>query len=195
MTSSENTTDVDEFFGRLIEALERAGVSYMVTGSYASSAHGTPRATNDIDVVISPTSEQLRLLMRQFPADRYYADEEDAFDALRHRSQFNVIDFATMWKADLIVRKEREFSKVEFSRRRVYSIGGVRVHLATAEDILIAKLEWHKLGESERQIEDAAGIISRQGAALDREYVDRWVRELGLEEQWQKALTRAARAG
>lgn len=33
---------VDDFFGRLIAALEHAGVPYMVTGSYASSAHGTP---------------------------------------------------------------------------------------------------------------------------------------------------------
>jgi hypothetical protein len=147
-----------------------------------------PRATNDIDVVIAPTPRQLAVLMQQFPRNQYYSDEEDARDALERQSQFNIIDFATMWKADLIIRKERDFSREEFSRRRVHLIGGVRVHLATAEDILIAKLEWHKLGESDRQIEDAAGIIRRQASALDREYVERWVRELELEEQWRKAL-------
>jgi len=41
-------------------ALEDANISYMVTGSFASSVHGVPRATNDIDIVIEPTREQLR---------------------------------------------------------------------------------------------------------------------------------------
>lgn len=182
---------IDDFFARLIEALERARVPYMVTGSYASSAHGTPRATNDIDIVIAPTAEQLRALLSELPEDRYYADELDAIEALNHHSQFNVIDFATTWKADLIVRKDREFSREEFARRRAHTIGGMRVHVATAEDILIAKLEWHKMGESERQLEDAAGIIKRQAAALDRPYVERWVRQLGLDDAWRKALSMA----
>jgi hypothetical protein len=60
--------------------------------------------------------------MLQFPNDRYYADEEDAFDMLRQKLQFNVIDFATCWKADLIFRKDREFSDTEFLRRGVAPI-------------------------------------------------------------------------
>lgn len=182
---------VEDFFHRLIEVLERTEVPYMVTGSYASSAHGTPRATNDIDIVIAPTEAQLWELLREFPSDRYYADEEDAFDAFARSSQFNVIDFATSWKADLIFKKPRAFSDMEFSRRGTHVIAGKTVALVSAEDILIAKLEWHQLGESERQLEDAAGIIKRQGAALDRSYVERWVHDLGLDEEWRKALARA----
>jgi hypothetical protein len=179
---------IDDFFRRLIVALERTGVPYMVTGSYASSTHGIPRATNDIDIVIAPSPGQLDSLLREFPSDSYYADAEDAADALERRSQFNVIDFATAWKADLIIRKDREFSDLEFNRRRRHVVAGVSVYLASAEDILIAKLEWAKLGESARQIEDAAGILHRQGDALNRAYVERWVKELALEDQWRLAL-------
>lgn len=182
---------IDDFFERLIAAVERVGVPYMVTGSYASSTHGTPRATNDIDVVIAPTPDELRALMREFTSDQYYADELDALDALERRSQFNVIDFATSWKADFIVRKDRPFSETEFLRRERHTIAGRSVYLASAEDILIAKLEWAKEGESARQIEDAAGVIRRQKSRLDREYVERWVHVLGLDEQWQDALTQA----
>ncbi|HYK05976.1 MAG TPA: hypothetical protein VE974_29805 [Thermoanaerobaculia bacterium] len=183
--------DVDDFFQRLIAALERSGVPYMVTGSYASSAHGTPRATNDIDIVIAPSLDQLRGLIRELPDDRYYADEVDAVEALKHESQFNVIDFATTWKADLIFRKHREFSTQEFARRRTHTIAGVEVRLATAEDILLAKLEWYKQGESARQLEDVVGIIRRQGTSLDRGYVEYWVSQLGVEEQWREALAAA----
>ena len=59
------------------------------------------------------------------------------------------------------------------------------------ETVLVAKLEWAKMGESNQQIEDSAGIISTQGSHLDRSYVDLWVRELGLEQQWERALRRA----
>lgn len=184
-------TTVDDFFDSLIHALERAEVPYMVTGSYASSAHGTPRATNDIDIVIAPTPTQLSELMRQFPNDRYYADQEDAFDAFEKNYQFNIIDFATGWKADLIFQKDRPFSELEFLRRRPHRIGNTNVFLTTPEDILLAKLEWHMIGESARQLEDAAGIIHRQGDALDRAYVDKWVKELGLQDAWRKALALA----
>ncbi|HVT43819.1 MAG TPA: hypothetical protein VMT00_05465 [Thermoanaerobaculia bacterium] len=182
---------VDDFFARLISALEHSGVPYMITGSYASAAHGIPRATNDIDIVIAPTKKSLVALLREFPDQKYYADELHALDALERKSQFNVIDFTTSWKADFIIRKNREYSEVEFARRRRHSIAGLSVELASAEDVLISKLESAKLGDSERQIEDGAGIIRRQGDFLDREYVERWVRELDLEEQWRKALDRS----
>jgi hypothetical protein len=181
----------DDFFAHLVAALEGARIPYMVTGSFASSAHGRVRTTEDIDIVIAPTGQQLRALVSEFPLKRYYADEEDALEALRFNSQFNIVDFGTGWKADLIIRKNREFSRVEFERRRLHDVAGVRVYVASPEDILIAKLEWAKLGESARQIEDAAGIIQRQGARLDRQYVEHWVRELDLEKQWLTALEKA----
>jgi hypothetical protein len=177
-----------DFFARVIAALERTRIPYMVTGSLASSAYGRVRSTRDIDIVIAPTEGQLITLVGEFDNDRYYADGDDAIDALRRHSQFNIIDFASSWKADLIIRKERPFSRKEFERRRDYEIGGMTVSLTSPEDILIAKLEWAKMGESERQIEDAAGIIEIQGEALDRAYIEHWVAELGLIAQWAAAL-------
>lgn len=183
---------VERFFERVVYELERAAIPYMVTGSVASAAHGRVRATEDIDIVIAPTAEQLRDFVSRFPSDQFYADDQDALESYRQRVPFNIIDFATSWKCDLIFRKDREFSRVEFERRQPYTVGGLRVFVATPEDVLIAKLEWAKMGESERQIEDAAGIIERQGAKLDREYLERWIRELSLQTQWERASRRAA---
>ena len=183
---------VERFFERVVFELERADIPYMVTGSLASAAHGRIRATEDIDIVIAPTVDQLLTFVSSFPSDQFYADDQDALESYRHNVPFNIIDFATSWKCDLIFRKQREFSRVEFERRRPHVVGGVRVFVATAEDILIAKLEWAKMGESDRQIEDAAGIIERQGTNLDRPYVERWVQELSLQSQWERANRRAA---
>lgn len=172
---------------KLRDALEAASIPYMVTGSFVSAIHGVPRATHDIDVVIAPTAQQLLTLIRQFSEFEYYAEIEDALQALRHTSQFNVIDERGIWKIDFIIRKDRPFSIAEFARRRLTSILGIPVYAATAEDILIAKLEWAKLGESERQLRDASGIIAIQGDSLDVTYVERWVSALSLENEWRRA--------
>jgi hypothetical protein len=177
-------------FLRLRTALEAAGVPYMLTGSFASSVHGTPRATRDIDLVIAPTREGLLALLDRFPEADYYVSREAALDALARHGQFNVVDHATGWKIDLIIRKAREFSREEFGRRREMDLDGVRLTVASPEDVLVAKLEWARLGSSERQLEDAAGIVRAQGEALDVAYVERWVKALGLEAQWREARAR-----
>lgn len=182
---------VKRVFEKLRAALETAGIPYFVTGSFASSAHGIPRSTNDIDIVISPTREQLTRLLAEFPESAYGKSEEDAFDAFGRRLSFNVIDYATFWKVDFILRQFTPFDASRFQRCETVEIAGVRMATASAEDILITKLWWAKLGESERQLNDAAGIVQVQGASLDRDYVERWVAALELDDQWKAAQARA----
>ena len=126
-------------------------------------------------------------MIAHFAKSDYYAEIDDALQALQHHTQFNVIDERGLWKIDFIIRKDRPFSIAEFSRRRITTILGVPVYAATPEDILLAKLEWAKLGESERQLRDASGVIAIQGEKLDTEYVSRWVAALELENEWVRA--------
>jgi hypothetical protein len=97
------------FLTRLTAKLADAGVPNMVVGSFASSYHGVPRSQG-LDLVIDPQAGSLHRFLADLPPEDYYADADAALDALRRRGQFNVIDMATAWKADLIVRKARRFS-------------------------------------------------------------------------------------
>lgn len=178
----------DRVLKKIVRALDRAGIGYMLTGSFASVVYGALRSTQDIDFVIEATEAQLRPLLEGLSAEEYYFDPEAALEALRRESMFNVIDKEDSWKIDLIFRKSRPFSKEEFNRRQLTQMLGVSLFVATAEDIIIAKLEWAKLGHSRRQIEDASGIIRLRGETLDKSYVNKWVQELGLNEQWHHAL-------
>jgi len=157
----------------------------MLTGSIASSAHGVPRSTGDIDIVIASTQTQLHKLIEQFPSSDYYADEQQALEALASRSQFNIIDFSSGWKVDFIIAEDSEYGRTAFARRRLMDITGTSLYVASPEDVLIAKLRWAKMGASERQLQDAAGIVATQGSSLDCSYIEHWVRELGVEVQWQ----------
>lgn len=175
---------IEEFLRRICAALELNQIPYMVTGSVASSIHGIPRSTNDLDVVISPSRDQLFALVQMFKRLGFTARWEEAEAALRNHDQFNVIDFTNSWKVDLIVKKTRQFSETEFSRREPIEIGELSFTIAKSEDVLIAKLEWMKISPSERQMQDAAGILMVQQENLDFAYINRWVEALELQEQW-----------
>jgi hypothetical protein len=176
---------------RLIAALGKARIPYMLSGSFASAYYGTSRSTQDIDFVIEATPDQLQAFIQDLPSADYYADLNAALDAYHQQSLFNLIDISTGWKIDLILRKDRPFSREEFSRRLLVKIEDLSLFVASPEDMIIAKLEWSKLGESPRQIEDVAGILRMRGDLLDRFYVEKWVQELRLEPQWKQALVAA----
>ena len=69
--------------------------------------------------------------------------------------------------------------------------GGLRrVFVATAEDTVIAKLDWYRsAGESsDRQWRDLVGIIKVQGRDLDREYLRHWASRPGLADLLARAF-------
>jgi hypothetical protein len=182
-------TELEGFLARLVQLLDAAEIPFMIAGSFASTAHGLPRTTQDLNIVMDPADDAaLDALVGSMGPDEYYVDADTARDALRDRSMFNVVDLASGWKVDFIVRKNREFSRSEFSRRMELTLLGVRVFVASAEDTIVAKLEWSKSsGGSERQRRDIAGILVTMGEQLDRSIIERWVRALALDDEWERA--------
>ncbi len=180
-----------EVMRRIAAALDRAGIDYMLSGSFASAYYGAPRSTQDIDLVIAATPAQLRAFAQALPGDEYYLDLDAALEAHKRQSLFNVIDQATGWKIDFIIRKSRAFSKEEFGRRRLVDLEGTPLFVATAEDVIVAKLEWSKRAHSQRQIEDVAAILRVRRESLDRFYLNKWIAELGLIGQWTRAQAAA----
>ncbi len=178
---------VSDVFRRITTALEQAGIGYMLSGSFASAHYGVPRSTQDIDLVILATPTQLRAFVEGLSQNEYYAELDAALGAHKRQSMFNVIDMATGWKIDLIIRKSRAFSQEEFRRRQRVSLHEVPLFVASAEDVVISKLEWAKLAQSRRQIEDAAAILRVRREVLDYLYLEKWTAELNLKTEWDDA--------
>lgn len=183
----EHVTPEQQALLEVLRILERLGIPHMVTGSVASSFHGRPRSTHDADVVVDPSREQLDALVQILGEAGFYVDSDRAREALRRRLQFNVIETRNAFKIDLIVKKERPFSREELERRQTAELSaGVPVALASPEDTILSKLEWaKKAGRSERQIEDAAGVVG-VNPGIDRAYVERWARELDVLDLWRE---------
>jgi hypothetical protein len=173
---------------RVIRILDQVGIAYMLTGSFASAYHGALRSTQDIDLVIEANPDRLLAIVQNLPTDQFYVEADTALEALKRESMFNLIDLTAGWKIGLIIRKSRSFSRQEFRRRQLVNLQGTRIFIASAEDIVIAKLEWSKMAQSRRQIEDVSAILRVRWQALDRGYVKRWVADLGLDNEWTEAL-------
>lgn len=182
--------DPESSLSWLVKELERAGVPYMVSGSLASTYYGEYRATADVDLVIAPTVSQIDVLLESL-GDEFYASRDAAHEAIRARTMFNVIHPASGFKADLIIRKQRQYSIEEFKRRVQVPMLGRLFFVASAEDVILSKLEWSKLGESERQFRDALGVAVVQWPDLDFPYLERWSRELGVYDLLNRLIEQA----
>lgn len=176
-----------ELLGRIVPLLEQAGLEFMIAGSFASTYHGEPRTTHDIDIVIDGSLSGVEAFVSSLDADTTYCDIDVARDAFARRGQFNLVDMPSGWKIDFILRKDRPFSIEEFGRRKPAKLLGCDVFVATAEDTIIAKLDWARDSSSERQLRDVASILAVSGDAVDLDYVERWIGELGLNELWARA--------
>jgi len=174
-------TTQKEFLGRLVELLDEAGIPYMVAGSIGSSIHGRPRATQDADIVIDPTADQLESFLALL-GQGYYFSRDAALDALRHRTLFNVIDLEGGGKADLIIRKDRPFSRQEFERRLHVDAMGRMLCVVAPEDVILSKLEWMKGRQSDVQYSDALGVAVTQWESLNLKYLQEWASHLRVEE-------------
>jgi predicted nucleotidyltransferase len=177
-----------DFIRKIVSLLERAGVPHMLTGSFGSSIHGEPRTTNDIDVVIAPTRPQLDELLQLLSPD-FYVSPAAARDALKNRGMFNVVEYTSGWKADLIIIKDRPFSAEEFNHRLVVEAMGMSLPVVSPENAILSKLEWMKLRPSDRQFRDCLGIALVQRGKLDVPYLRRWAAELGVTDLLEKLLS------
>ncbi len=172
-----------------VEALERLGVRHYLVGSVASSFHGKPRLTLDADLVADLRAEHASPLREQLETT-YYIDEEMILDAIKRRRSFNVVHFDTSMKLDVYVPPPTEYAQLALSRAESRDVGAAHpMMLGSAEDILLYKLYWYRLGNevSDRQWSDILGILEVQ-LTLDGSYLQRWAVTLGVADLLKKAL-------
>lgn len=185
-------------FRRLLEAFSRLEIPYMVVGSLASSVHGVSRATMDIDILADIDEEKLTALAHDLKAE-FHADEEDMKDAYRAGRAFNVIHYSSSYKFDVFPLTADPFCQAEFARRKKASFPAttaeesVQFPVASEEDTVLSKLLWYRSGgeTSERQWNDALGVVRVRGGGLDLGYIRRWASRLGIEDLLGRLLQQA----
>src|ERR1019366_6557769 len=99
-----------ELLTKVIHTLDAMAIDYMVTGSVASSYHGEPRSTHDIDIVIALEARDIPRMLKSFPPPDYYLEEESIRDALASRNMFNLMGGRLAGDLFMGARQERSAS-------------------------------------------------------------------------------------
>jgi hypothetical protein len=180
----------------LVRILDRLGITYALSGSVASSIFGIDRYTRDADLAVEPFAGKVVEFVQAFGPE-YYVSEIAVRDAVTNRSTFNVINTSTGFKADFFVRKDVPFELSAMCRRTRLSLPddpSQAISIYTAEDILLFKLRWYRLGGevSEQQWTDVLGILRAQGERVDSDYLEHWAAELQISDLVARARAEAA---
>jgi hypothetical protein len=174
-----------ELLQKIVEVFEHLHIPYLVTGSVAAMAYGEPRLTNDIDIVAAIEERNIADLLKAFPSDEFYFNEEMVREAILHHGQFNIIHPSSGLKVDIIIKQDTPFDSSRFSRvHRIYLAESYQANFAAPEDVIIKKMEYYKEGGSEKHLRDITGILKISGQMVDGEYIAEWARHLGLTEIW-----------
>jgi hypothetical protein len=173
------------------QVLDDLNIRYAIGGSLASSIHGQPRYTQDADIAVEPFPGKERSFALRFPSDEYYVDESMIRDAVIRRASFNILHLLTGFKIDVFVQKDRQFDRELLARSikaPVFGESEGEFGLITAEDIILLKLEWYRLGGeiSDRQWNDIIGVVKTQFDRLDGAYLDHWASEIGVKDLFDR---------
>jgi hypothetical protein len=173
--------------------LEEHGVPYLIGGSVASIIHGEPRLTNDVDLVAEIKEEQVSSLIAALETD-FYVDDRAMRRAIRERRSFNILYLETMYKVDIFVPREDEWSREQMRLREGRNLvegddSTVRL-VANPETTVLQKLWWFRRGNevSDRQWRDVLGVLKVQADLLDHDYLKHWAAKLAISDLLEKAV-------
>lgn len=180
------TINPEKLLLKVIPILDELQIDYYVTGGFAVSVWGRPRATFDIDIVVKllePKVKPLATALRKI-SKFGYIDEETAQEALKNGGEFNFIDPETGVKVDFWAKISDEKTKLQFKRRVAKKIEKQNVYFVSPEDLILNKLLWYKESQSTRHIEDIESVLKI--SKVDKRYLKNWVEKLDVADIWAR---------
>jgi len=177
---------------KVTHVLESLGIPYLIGGSLASTLYGMVRTTQDSDIVAEMRLKHLEPFVLALQ-DEFYMDDEMIAESIQRHSSFNMIHRESMFKVDVFIPRPRPFLQSQLVRAQNQTFlfeSEISAKFASPEDIILAKLEWYRLGGdvSERQWRDVLGVLKTRAGELDLDYVRKWANELKVSDLLERAL-------
>lgn len=180
-----------DIIDKLAKLFRKYKVNYLLTGSYAVSYWGRPRATHDIDFIVETKASELSAILNVVKGlgKDFDFDKSQIELAVKDRWQFNVFHDETGIKIDFWVVKDDDFERKKFQRKVTTKVFDEKISIISAEDLILTKLLWNKQISSERHLRDCVGIWQVQKGRLDLAHLKSWAKKLGVVELLQNVAS------
>ncbi len=171
-----------------VALLHRHHIPFLLSGSFAVSYWGYPRATHDIDFVLELSTDQNNTVLVEALTSlskAYVQDTEQIHET--PLTFYSLYHSPTSTKVDLWFNAASDFQR-EWKRRRETSFQGIALTFVSAEDLILKKLEWCKEVMSERHMRDCVGMWKVQKGKLDEKYLFAQAKKLGVEKLLKEVI-------
>jgi hypothetical protein len=178
---------------KIAGVFDALGIPYLIGGSVASSTHGLPRLTEDVDFVADFATAYVEPFVAALQ-DEFYVDDHMIREAIARQDSFNIIFLETMDKADIFVLKSDPWAREEMARRQLKQLDpgdpDSGLYFSSPEDTILHKLDWYRQGGgiSDRQWRDVMGVMKLRAQTLDFAYLRRWAEQLRVMDLLNRAL-------
>ena len=170
----------------VVVRFDKENIPYFLVGSLGSMYYGRPRFTKDVDLVVQLHPSAAQKFARIFPIEDYCCPPLEVLqDEVVRRGSFNLIHQQSGIKIDIVLYKDTEYHRSEFSRRaQVEILPQFHVYIAAPENIILKKLDYYREGGAEKHLTDIREVLA--GSQIDDEYLQLWIAKLGLTNEWGK---------
>lgn len=177
----------------VVDAFEKAGIPYMIVGSFSSNMYGLPRSTLDADFVVQLGHRTAQVLMPFLGSD-FILDSQMSFETVTATSRYNIVHPRTKFKIELFLLHENDpYDQLRFSRRRLGHLDGRPVFAPSPEDVIVTKLLWGKRGSRQKDMDDIRNVlIVMPPETLDLPYILHWTTQHGTREAFESLRQQAA---
>jgi autonomous glycyl radical cofactor GrcA len=125
-------------FNRVLAALKKYNVDYILIGGYAVALHGVPRATNDIDLLIKPEEDNFVKLRKAL----YEVFNDDAVNdiILIDKEDYNVTRYGTPqgYAIDILVKIGELYNYYNIKFHEI-EIEKIKVNIADIDSLIKLK--------------------------------------------------------
>jgi hypothetical protein len=159
---------------KVIEALDDAGIPYMLVGSFSSNYYGIPRSTEDADFVLQVEPARLQSLTDRLGPD-FVCDPQLSFETNTGTFKCLLWHRDTSFKVELFMLSQDAHDQERWRRRKIVTNLERQVCLPSPEDVIITKLRWFR----SKDLEDVKDVVGVQGNRLDWPYIESWCAKHG----------------
>ena len=148
----------------LLQSLNSHGVEYFLVGGYALAAHGYPRATTDIDLVVPATVQAGRKIKDALMVLPDQVAKEIAVEWFEEGENIRVAD---AFVVDLLLTANGQTYETLSRYAEVIDLDGIPVRTISLEGLLLTKQTLREKDVPDRLVIERALILLREPTAGD----------------------------